>query len=37
MERDVIPTLEECLEVFERKGHITIINDGQVLDVRKDV
>lgn len=36
MEKGIIPTLEECLEAFDRKGYVTIINDGQVIDVRKD-
>lgn len=36
MEKDIIPTVEECLEAYERKGYVSIINDGQVIDVRKD-
>lgn len=36
MEKGIIPTLEECLECFERKGLVSIINDGQVLDITKE-
>lgn len=36
MERDIIPTIEECLEVFEKKGEVTIIENGRVVDVRKE-
>lgn len=36
MERGIIPTIDDCLEAFEKKGEVTIIENGQVLDVRKD-
>lgn len=36
MERDIIPTLEECVEAYEKRNLITIIENGQVVDVRKD-
>lgn len=36
MEKDIIPTLEECIEVYEKKGKVTIIENGRVVDVRKE-
>ena len=36
MEKGIVPTLEECLECFERKGQVTIINDGQVIGILKE-
>ena len=36
MEKAIIPTLEECVECFERKGAVTIIDDGQVIDIHKE-
>lgn len=36
MERDITLTLEECVEAYEKRNLVTIIENGQVLDVRKD-
>lgn len=37
MERDITPTIEDCVEAYEKRNLVTIIENGQVLDVRKDV
>ena len=36
MEKGIVPTIEECLTCFELKGLVTIINDGQVIDIHKE-
>lgn len=36
MERGVIPAIEDCLEAYEKRNLVTIIENGQVLDVRKE-
>ncbi len=36
MEKGIIPTIEECLICYELKGLVTIINDGQVINIIKE-